>query len=449
MAVDKVRETALTVLMEINEKGAYSNIALNKHLEACNGNETDRGFITELVYGTVKWRLYLDWVINKFSSVKLKKMSPWILNILRMGIYQLLLMDRIPPSAACNESVSLAKRYGHAASSGFVNAILRNINRNSGNIGYPPETDTVEYLSVRYSHPQWLVKLWLDRYGRDFTASLLESNNQTPAFIIRTNTQKSSRADLMNSLREHGLEVSEGRYADEAVVIGNPSGITKLELFREGYFQIQDESSMLVAKVLDPQPGEFIMDVCSAPGGKATHIAELMKDKGTVLARDIHEHKIALINQAVRRLGLKSVKTELFDAALLDESHIGKADRVLVDAPCTGLGIIRRKPDIKWAKETGDKKEITALQKRILYMASQYVRPGGVLVYSTCTLEPEENKLMIEDFLENNPEFERNNIASLLPEALQEDSTSKGYLQLYPNKHGMDGFFISRMLKRS
>ena len=378
--VDFPRETALKILYEISEKGAFSNIALNKFLEASGFKETDRAFVTELVYGTVKWRLKIDWIIRQFSSIRLKKISPWILNILRLGAYQLLYMDKVPESAACNESAELAKKYGHKASTGFVNALLRNMAQNRENIKYPEKKDgAVKYLSIAYSHPEWMVERFLGLFGPEFTESLLASNNDIPGFTIRTNTLKTTREELMKLLAEENVEAEAGRFSVDALIIKNPSSISRLEAFKKGLFQVQDQSSMLVAQVLDPQPGELILDACSAPGGKATHIAQLMKNKGTVLARDIHEHKIKLIDQAALRLGIEIIRTGIFDASVPDAELAGKADRVLLDAPCTGLGIIRRKPDIKWTGESSDAAEIAALQRKMIKAAGACVRPGGVL----------------------------------------------------------------------
>lgn len=447
--VDLPRETALKILYEISEKGAYSNIALNKYLEAGRLTDTDRAFVTELVYGTVKWRLKLDWVISRFSKIKLKKISPWILNILRLGAYQLLYMDRVPESAACNESAKLAKKYGHQASTGFVNALLRNIARNAGNTEYPDAaSEPLKYLSIVYSHPEWMVERFLELFGREFTESLLAANNEVPEFTIRTNMLKTTRDGLMEALAAENVQAAAGRFSRDAVIIKNPSSVSRLDAFRKGLFQVQDESSMLVAQVLDPRPGELVLDACSAPGGKATHIAQLMGNKGTVLARDIHEHKIRLIDQAASRLGIEIIKTGIRDAAIPDPELASKADRVLLDAPCTGLGIIRRKPDIKWARENSDTKEIVQLQKKLINAAASCVKPGGVLTYSTCTILPEENGKIIKDFLEENHGFGLEDMTPLLPEELWDKVAEKGMLQLYPNRDGTDGFFIAKLRKR-
>lgn len=450
MKLDLPRETALKILYDINKSGAYSNITLNKYLEDKELTGLDKAFITELVYGTLKWRLSIDYIIDKFSSVKIKKLSPWILNILRLGVYQLVYMSKIPESAACNECVNLSKRYGHSASSRFVNAVLRNVARSRDKIDYPDKSkDLTAYLSIKYSHPDWMVKSWLSRYGESFTEELLRLNNEPAPLTVRVNTLKTTRDELSELLKKEGYETEPAKYIDNALTIKNPSSISKMESFIKGLFQVQDESSMLVGRVLDPTPGEIIVDVCSAPGGKTTHIAELMENRGQVIARDIHEHKIKLINDAAKRLGIDIIKAEIFDASEIDLELAEKADRVLVDAPCTGLGIIRRKPDIKWTRTPGDLKDIVKIQEKILNTSSKYVKPGGVLVYSTCTIEPQENEELVKRFLDSNKEFALEDISGQLPEGLTRDTAKEGYIQLYTNVDGIDGFFISKMRKRS
>lgn len=449
MAIDTARETALKILYDISENSAYSNISVNKFLEAGELRDIDRAFATELAYGTVKWLIEIDYIIGKFSSVRLRKLSPWIRNILRLGIYQLLHTDRIPASAACNTSVELAKRYGHQASSRFVNGVLRNVARSRDNMPYPEKKDMIRYLSIVYSHPEELVSRWLQLFGTGFTESLLKSNNEVPGFSVRVNTLNTNRRALMEALKAEGCEAREGNYLEDAVILENPSSIARLEAFRNGYFIVQDESSMLSSVVLEPAEGQLAVDVCSAPGGKATHLAQLMNDKGTVLARDIHPHKLKLVESNAARLGIHTVKTELFDAAKCDENLAGRADRVLVDAPCTGLGIIRKKPDIKYSKNLAGQKEIIELQRQVLKNASNYVKPGGYLVYSTCTIQPEENLDNVMAFLSENKDFKLIGFEDLLPEKLKAGTAKEGYMQLYPNVNQTDGFFISKLVKIS
>ncbi len=449
MAIDVARETALKILYDISENAAYSNISVNRYLESVELRELDRAFATELAYGTVKWLIEIDYIIDRFSSVKLKKLSPWIKNILRLGIYQLLHTDRIPASAAVNTSVELAKRYGHQASSRFVNAVLRNIDRSRQNIPYPKREDFTKYLSIIYSHPEDLVSRWLKLFGAEFTEALLKSNNEVPDFNVRVNTLKTNRRELIEALKQEGCQAHEGNYLVESVILDNPSSIAKLQAFQKGYFTVQDESSMLSSVILEPKEGQLAVDVCSAPGGKSTHIAQLMNNKGTVLSRDIHPHKLKLIEQTAARLGIDIIETELFDAAKLDENLIGKADRVLVDAPCTGLGIIRKKPDIKYSGNIGQQKEIVELQKQVLTNAAKYVKPGGFLVYSTCTILPEENLDNVKAFLEENKDYKLAGFEKLLPENLKTGTSLEGYIQLYPNLNQTDGFFISKIIRNS
>jgi 16S rRNA (cytosine967-C5)-methyltransferase len=448
MALNKAREVALKILYDVNEKQAYSNISLNRYIEENKLSDPDRGLVSEIVYGTLKWKLTIDYIIEQHSNVKLKKLSPWILNILRLGIYQLLYADRIPESAAVNESVTLAKRYGHSASSGYVNAVLRNVARKGLDIRFPDDKqDVVKYLSVKYSHPEWLVKKWTQEYGRDFAESLLKSNNQIPAFSIRVNLLKTTKDELKASLEEKGYKVLPGKYINEALIIENPAAFMHTDSFKQGHFMVQDESSMLVSRILAPEPGDVVVDVCSAPGGKASHMAEMMNNKGRVIARDIFDHKVKMICDNAARLGIGIIEPEIFDSAVFDDRLSEKADKVLVDAPCTGLGILRRKPEIRWSREIEDLESILNIQYRILYASSGYVKPGGMLVYSTCTINREENENMVGRFLENNQEFSLTDINALIPVELKPAASVKGCVQTYPNTNDIDGFFIAKLQK--
>ncbi|SDZ01649.1 NusB antitermination factor [Proteiniborus ethanoligenes] len=441
------REIVLNILNEINEKEAYSNISISRNISN-DINYLDEAFIRETVYGTIENKLYIDWIINKYSKVKNNKIAPIIKDILRLGIYQIVFMDRIPDSAAVNESVKLAKKYGHKGSIGFVNAILRNISKNKNNIILPEkDIEPIEYISVKYSHPQWMVKKWLEDYGMDFTESLCIANNERPMLNIRVNTLKISNKELMDKLINKGFNVSEGKYAKDCIIIDNPIRITETEEFKSGLFQIQDESSMLVAQILSPKPGDLVLDVCSAPGGKTTHMAQIMENKGLIISRDVHEHKLGLIKENVERLDIRIAQIEKFDALQIDESLIGKVDCCLVDAPCSGLGLIRRKPDIKWHKYEVDLSQISKLQYDILTNSSKYLKKGGTLVYSTCTIQREENIYLIEKFLENNKGFKLSNFENLVNDEVLKKEAQKGYIELYPNVHKTDGFFISRMIK--
>lgn len=448
MNLDPAREAALKILYEINEKGAYSNIALNKYFSSEELRKIDRAFVTELVYGTIKWKLTIDRVIAAYSNIRMEKLSPWILNILRLGAYQILKMTKVPDSAACNESVNLAGRYGHKASAGFVNAVLRNIAKNGAQVAIPSkEKDLTGYLSVSYSYPKWLTEKYVGLFGSEFAESLMDAGNAVPELTLRTNTLRITPEELIEELKKEGLEATVGKYVREAVVLKSTAAVAKLKAFHDGLFQVQDESSMLPVTILAPQPGETVLDACSAPGGKATHMAQLMQNRGTIVARDVYEHKLKLIDSAADRLGISIVKSELHDATIPDKSNERAFDRVLLDAPCTGLGIIRRKPDIKWARETKGIESITKWQKTLIQTVSAALKPGGVLVYSTCTLLPEENEEIVRTFLKNNQDFVEDDIAPFLPKALAVHARG-GTLQLYPNRDGIDGFFMARLRRK-
>lgn len=443
------REAAIKVLVDTEEKGAYSNIALNKILNGSELSPLDKGLATELVYGTLKNKILIDYYIAGFSKVKLKKISSWIINILRIGIYQLMFSDKIPVSAACNESVKLAKKYGHSASAGFVNAIMRNIARDRQKVKLPDkDKDPSLYFSVKYSHPKWIVDMLLSEHDIDFSESLLIANNEVPKLSIRTNTLKTNRDSLINILRDEGAAAEKSTIAPEGVTVEGLASPANSKVFSKGYFQVQDESSMLVARVLGPNPGEFVIDVCSAPGGKTTHIAQLMNNEGSILAFDIHPHKLDLVRENARRLGINIIETVEQDASIEINDLKEKADCVLVDAPCSGLGIIRRKPDIKWTRTQSDIKALKEIQRKILKVSSSYVKPQGTLVYSTCTILKAENIDTVDEFLSENQNFYIENVEGFIEEPLRKYVDSRGYLQLYPNIQGADGFFICRMKRK-
>ncbi len=438
------REGALTVLYEVNQNKAFSNIALNKEIRNNSYSQLDKSLMTELIYGVLENQIYIDYVIGQFSTFKINKMNPYTLNLLRLGIYQLLFLDKIPGFAAVNESVNLSKKYCKKTS-GFVNGVLRNIQRNKEKIKLPnPKKNTIKYLSVKYSHPEWLVKTFLENFDSDFTENLLKANNTRPDLYIRINTLKISIKDCINLLEEEGYTVKQNSLIPESLIVKGLHNIEESNLYKKGYIQIQDFSSMLVAKILDPKENEFIIDVCSAPGGKTTHMAQLMNNKGKIIARDIHEHKLKLVKNNAKRLGINIIETENFSGDNLDEKLLDKADKILVDAPCSGLGIIRRKPEIKYRKHLEDINTITNIQYDILKNASKYLKIGGELVYSTCTIDNRENKEIIDKFFNKNSNFELINIGEKYKELIPSGS-DQATIQLYPNTHNTDGFFISKI----
>ncbi len=438
------REGALITLYEINEKEAFSNIALNKELRRNSYNQLDKNLLTELVYGVLENQIYIDYIIGQFSTFAIKQMNPYTLNLLRLGIYQLLFLDKVPSFAAVNETVNLSKKYCKKTT-GFINGVLRNVQRNIKNIKLPkPEENIVKYLSVKYSHPEWLVKTFLNNFDKHFVEELLKANNTKPELYARINTLKISIDDCIRLLTDEGYTVKQSPLIREAVVVKGLQNIEQSNLYKKGYIQIQDFSSMLVAKVLDPKEGEYVIDVCSAPGGKTTHMAQIMNNKGTIIARDIHEHKLKLVERNAQRLGIKIIHTENFSGNDLDEKLLNMADKVLVDAPCSGLGIIRRKPEIKYRKQDKDIKSITAIQYDILKNAAKYVKIGGELVYSTCTINTKENEDIVQKFLEDNLNYVLINLNEEYKDLVPGEHNS-GTVQLYPNLHNTDGFFISKI----
>ena len=452
--------------------------------------DPDKSFLTELVYGTLRWRGSLDWVIKQFIHPrKLKKLKPEIIEILRLGLYQLLFLNSVPDHAAVNEAVELAKKHGYKGASGLVNAVLRRAIRSRRAISYPDiRVDPVRHIAARHSHPEWMVKRWIERYGVDETIQLCSANNLRPPLYVRANILKVSRDQLMRSLQEEGAEVVASHSLPECIRLTRlPSSLSDLSSYQRGWFQVQDESSMLVSHILDPQPGDIVIDACAAPGGKSTHIAELMQNRGRVWAFDIDTRRLPLVSENCRRLGITIVEAIEADARNLDE-HLSReiADRVLVDAPCTGLGVLRRRVEARWRRTPDQLEVFPELQYGILASAARHVKPGGVLVYCTCSIEPEENQHVVARFLDAHPQFQvevppccrfsvqgrtalteglkspfvKGGTKLPVPESFSERGdvpaglrdkgiiSAEGYMQTYPHIHDMDGFFAVRMLLR-
>ena len=438
-----VRELAYASLIAICKDHGYSNIVVSQTIRQHKMEDRDRRFYTELVYGTLRHLNYLDWIIRALSSRKLEKLDPVCLVILRLGLFQIFCLTKVPDSAACNESVKLALHHGNQGMSKFVNGLLRSSIRQRQQFVIPSlEDDALLHISLTYHQPRWLVKKWLHDYGQEDTIKACAYFEMVPDLCVRANTVKNSRDELLEKLRSRGLQVEKARYAVDGIYIKNIPGISEIPEIQDGSCLIQDEPSMLAVQILDPKLYETILDVCAAPGGKTTHIAALMKQTGQVYGCDIYEHKLKLIEDNARKLHLDNVRTMLQNGCTIGSSYEEKADRVLVDAPCSGLGVLKRKLDLRWRKQPLDLKTLPALQKRILDSASRCVKPGGVLVYSTCTMNDEENIGVIEDFLKNHPEFHADNAAAYC--ALTKDGP---FIQLLPQTDGMDGFFIARLIK--
>ena len=429
--VDKARELALKTLYKIDKEQAYSNIALNDEIKQNRTklNEKDIGLISELVYGVTTWKLTIDEIIKKYSKIKLKKISPWIINILRMGTYQIIFLDKIPKSAAVNESVNLAKRYGHSSSSNFVNAILRKVEKNDYEELYKIEND-VERISKTTSMPEWIVEELIENYGKCKTEEICKNSNLKSKIAIRVNTLKTTENELIKGLEEKKIIYNKTEY-DNFLILEKVKNIENMEEFKEGYFTIQDISAGQTAKILNPQPGEYVLDACSAPGGKTTYMAELMKNNGKIEAWDIHEHRTKLVEKNAKRLGINIIDTKVKDATVYYENLNEKYDKILLDVPCLGIGVIKRKPDIKWQRKKEDVEEITKIQKQILNNCSKYLKKGGNIVYSTCSILRAENEKIIQGFLEKNKNFE-----------IVENTE----ICIFPDME-KDGFFICKMHK--
>ena len=444
---DIARLIAVKTLFDIEEKKSFSNIKLNQYFKQYNPDPIDRAFATEILYGTIRWKLRIDYMIQKFSKLKISKISPWVLCCIRTGVYQIFFMDKVPDFAAVNQAVELVKINDGKATS-FVNGVLRNILRNKDEFNKIDIKDKIEKLSIEYSHPKWFVDKFVKIYGEDFVRELMDVNNTPPGLTIRVNTLKCKKEELVKILSSKGIECIDCRLS-EALLLKGFNSIEKSEEFSEGLFTIQDESSMLAVRVLDPKAGDKILDLCSAPGGKSTHMAQLMENKGEILSFDIHEHKLALINKNSKRLGIDIIKTRLKDSTVFDEEYKDYADKVLLDAPCSGLGLIRKKPEIRWTVTQNDIIELQKIQIHLINNASNYVKKGGTLVYSTCTISQEENEDIIQYFLYRNENFKLESICKYLPDDMKKDDTcSKGYIKLFPNTHGLDGFFIAKLLRK-
>lgn len=432
MKIDFARNIALKILYEINTKQAYSNIVLDKYINENREklSNLDINFISELVYGVVTWKLTLEYIIQKYSKTKLKKMSDWVKNILYLGSYQIIFLDKVPKSAAVNESVNLCKKYNFK-SVGLVNAILRKIEK-SDYEEINTIANSITRISLKYSMPEWIVKKFCDEYGDEETANICQNLNLRPNISVRLNRLKDK------------IDIGEKGILEDFRVITGTKNITKTKEYIEGNITIQDEAAGLSSFILNPKEGEMILDACSAPGGKTTYLAELMHNKGNIVAWDIYEERLKQVDQNANRLGIDIIQTEVHDATKLKEEYLERFDKILLDVPCLGLGVIRRKPDIKWNRHEIDIEEIVNIQYNILKTCSKYLKNNGVLIYSTCSMLKEENNEIIEKFIKEES-FETVNINEQIPSEFSKITTNN-MVQFLPSKNH-DGFFIT-MLKR-
>jgi 16S rRNA (cytosine967-C5)-methyltransferase len=438
------REAALETLTRIETGQAYSNLLLNRVLQSADLDRKESALATELVYGTVQRKNTIDYFLNRFLPKGVEKLEPWVRNLLRLSFYQLYYLDRIPEHAAVSEAVNIAKRKGHAGISGLVNGVLRNVIRRKDELTVPAGLEAAARMALEHSHPEWLVAAWIRRFGEETAERICRANNEPPRTAIRVNRRKLSRGELLEQLRAEGIEAYPSKLSDAGLIVESGGNMAFLPAYRNGLFSIQDESSMLVAELLDVRPGMRVLDCCAAPGGKTAHIAELMDDAGQIIACDIHEHKRKLVAEQAERLGLRSIETVTADALELPEMFAGQTfDRILLDAPCSGLGVIRRKPDIKWTKKPEEIESIAKLQYKLLERVSKLLAPGGLLVYSTCTVTEEENELVIGKFLRNFSGF----APADPPERLRQPDAMAGTVTILPHQFGSDGFFIARLTR--
>lgn len=438
------REIAVYTLIDVMENKSYNNLSLKKFF---NDNPTisvqDKAFATELVNGTLRNVIFIDYIINCFSKTKTTKMKSLILNILRVSVYQIKFMEKIPVSATCNEAVNFVKKKKFNGLSGFVNGVLRNIAREIDTIKLPDENENpVQFLSIRYSYQTWIIEKLLKQMSYKQLKEICESNSLHPQISICVNTNKITKNELKIKLQDEGMSVEDGRITESSLYITKTKNIAESNAFKQGLFHIMDESSMCSIDALQPQENDVIMDLCSSPGGKTFYTSYITNGKANIIARDIHEHKIKLMEMSIKRLCLNNVSIELGDATIFQEQYEETIDKLIVDAPCSGFGIVRKKPDIKYNKTEDDIKELVKLQREILMNSHRYVKKGGILLYSTCTIFNEENIENIMWFCENY----KFNLVSI--DNINMENAKNGFINIYPNTFNTDGFFIAKLQRQ-
>lgn len=448
MSTINAREQALKILYRVDTQKSYATQLLDQVSKDNTLADRDRALIHQLVKGTLEWRGKIDFILERLVKHGTKGLTPWILNILRLGAYQILFLDRIPPEVAVNEAVNLAKKYGHQGTIRLVNAVLRKVATQSQTLlSSIVEEDPVDYVATNYSHPKWMVQRWIQQIGINETIALCAANNEPWPLCIRTNTLKISTTDLRQLLKADNIAWQPACYEPDCTIIADlPPNlrIHTLKAYHDGLFQVQDESFAIISRLVDPQPGEYIVDLCSAPGGKTTHLAERMHNHGRIAAVDRHLHRLALVRENCKRLGVTIVEEVCADGRTIQLDHL--ADRVLVDAPCSGTGVLGRRSDARWNKSEDDLPRLRQLQLELLLHAATLVRPGGCLIYTTCAIDAEENDGTVEAFLGNCAEFTRIEVSGHIPPELVDE---KGYYRTWPHRHGMGGAFGAVMVKRS
>jgi 16S rRNA (cytosine967-C5)-methyltransferase len=437
-----VRGLAVKILNRVERTDAYLDKLLDHEMRNAELNGPDKALLYEIVHGVTRWMGRLDWILNGFYKGQFSKAIPNLKNGLRVALYQILFLDRIPDHAAVNEAVEFVKRLQGQKPADLTNAILRNIIRSKNAIRYPdPEEDLIGYLSAYYSHPSWMVKRYVERFGREDTEKLLIANNEKPYLTLRVNAIKSNVSEFKKLLDSVNLKYVPGRFLNEFIQLQNLTNINAWEYYAKGYFNIQDESAGLACRLLDVQPGMRVLDMCAAPGGKTAYLGSLMNNVGKIVAVDKYEARLKLLRANNERLGLTSVFTIESDAMDLEMEPF---DRVLADVPCSGSGTLSKKPDIKWKKDVFDLKKMGEIQIKLLNKAAALVKPGGIVVYSTCSIEPEENFEIVKQFLNSHPNFKLGSAREkFAPEVIDENEC----VQTLPHKHQMDGAFAAKLIR--
>lgn len=438
----KARELALNTIIDIIENKSYNNLILKKLFKENEMSIKDRAFITEIVNGTLRNIIFIDYIIDKFSKTKTTKMKSIILNILRVSVYQIKFMDKVPVSAVCNEAVDIIKKGKYKGLSGFVNGVLRNIAREIDKINLTEIKDPVDFLAIRYSYQKWTIIKLLEQMDYERLKKICEINSLPPDICICINTNKTTQEKIKKSLQQEGIETKDAELSPKALYISKTKNIAKSQSFKKGEFHVMGENSMIAIDALNIEKGDTVIDVCASPGGKSFYASYIMEDTGNVMARDLYPHKQQIMQNSIKRLGLKNVDIQIKDATINYDEDEEIADKLILDVPCSGFGIIRKKPDIKYTKTEQDIKELVKIQRDILIASHKYVKRGGVLLYSTCTLFDEENIDNVLWFCQNF-EFELMPIELNLPEYI--DTMKKGYINIMPDTFGTDGFFIAKL----
>ncbi|MHA6251345.1 16S rRNA (cytosine(967)-C(5))-methyltransferase RsmB [Oceanobacillus sp. CAU 1775] len=443
----RLRNTILELLLQIEKGGSYSHLVINKVINEKNFSTKDEALLTQVVYGTTERKLTLEYYLSHFLNEK-KKIEPWVYTLLKMSVYQMVYLDKIPAHAIIHEAVEIAKERGHRGVQGFVNGVLRNIQRN-GVPDFSDIKDPIEKLSIQTSHPYWLIERWIEQYGREVTEKICLANLEIKPITVRVQPLKLSREEAITKLEAEGYSVRASDFSKQGIII-EKGNILSSNLFQEGKLTIQDQSSMLVSEILNPMPGMTVLDACSAPGGKATHLAEQMENVGIIHAHDLNEKKIKQIDDKASTLNLTIIDAEKADARKLKEKYdVASFDRILVDAPCSGLGVIRSKPEIKYEKKLEDIMNLQVIQLNILEEVADLLKEDGRMVYSTCTIEKAENEEVVKRFLEKNTNFVVDEtFFDELPDVFENSIGVTPYgLQIFPYTNQTDGFFLTRFKK--